>query len=217
MRTVDGIPFECTQCGDCCRWEGEVFLTPKDIGKISEALNISPSEFLEKSTISGKTLKNKPHSTECVFLEDNKCTIFSSKPEQCDRFPVKYTKKCPGFMKDRSSSMHDYAAAIKMVSEKLAQSGDYSKNVLDNLYKDLNTPVKPSSVTTMALEAGIDSFLNDSTVKVASLEDLFSFDRVDKAHLIHKATKDLWTIDADKSGNVQITRLFDNSGEPIKG
>jgi len=217
MRTVDGIPFECTKCGDCCRWDGEVFLTPEDIKRMSENLNINVSEFLEKYTISGKTLKNKPDSSECVFLKDNKCTIFNNKPEQCDKFPIKYTKKCPGFMKDRSSSMHNYAAAVKMVSEKLAQSGDYSKNILDNLYRDLNTHVKPSSVTTMALEAGIDSFLSASTTKVASLDDLFSFDRVDKAHLIHKATKDLWTINADKSGNVQITRLFDNSGEPIKG
>jgi hypothetical protein len=40
---------------------------------------------------------------------------------------------------------------------------------------------------------------------------------VDKSHLIHKATKDLWNINTDKDGAVQITRLFDSTGEPIQG
>ena len=46
---------------------------------------------------------------------------------------------------------------------------------------------------------------------------IFSFDRISSEHLIHKCTRDLWKIDQDKEGNVQITRLFDGTGDPIKG
>jgi hypothetical protein len=152
-----------------------------------------------------------------VYLKDNLCSVWDKKPEQCDKFPTKYTPKCPGFKTDRSASMSKYTAVIKLAQEKMANSEDYLKTVSDNLYRDLNKGAKSSNVTTMAIEAGIDSYLSDSTVKIASLDDLFAFDRVDKSHLIHKSTHDLWSIDTDKNGTVQITRQFDASGEPIKG
>jgi Fe-S-cluster containining protein len=218
MKTIDGHQFECTQCGKCCKWEGVVNLTPEDIERLAKHEGVEKSEYIEKYTNGGKILKDKDDSKECVYLKDNKCSVWEKKPEQCDKYPTKYTPKCPGFDKtDRSASMSDFKAVIKLAKDKMAGSEDYLKTVSDNLYRDLNKGAKSSNVSTMAIEAGIDSYLSDSTVKVASLDDLFSFDRVDKSHLIHKATHDLWNIDTDKSGNVQITRLFDASGEPVKG
>jgi hypothetical protein len=113
--------------------------------------------------------------------------------------------------------MREYEAALALIHQKLHQSDDYTQTIMNGLYRDLNASKKTASVATAAIEAGIDSYLSDSVIKVASLDDLFSFDRVDKQHLIHKATHDLWAINKDKDGNVQIARLFDNSGEPIKG
>lgn len=217
MKTVDGYQFECTKCGKCCKWDGVVNLNPDDIQRLAEALKIDKSEVIDKYTNDGKTLKDKPNSKECVFLKNDLCEIHDKKPEQCEDFPKKYTSKCPGFKIDRSANMSDYATVVKMAKERMVQPEDYLRTISDNLYKDLNTGLKTSSVATMALEEGIDSYLSDSTVKIASLDDLFSFDRVDKSHLIHKATRDLWNIDTDKNGTVQITRLFDASGEPIKG
>jgi Fe-S-cluster containining protein len=218
MKTVDGYKFECVKCGKCCKWEGVVRLTSEDVERLAKHLKIDTSECLDKYTNDGKTLKDKKDNQECVFLKDNQCSVWDSKPEQCGKFPIKYTSKCPGFIKeDRSACMSTYGAAVKMAQERLASSQDYMKTVSDNLYRDLNAGAKASSVAAMAIEAGIDSYLSDNTVKIASLEDLFAFDRVDKDNLIHKATHDLWNIDTDKNGTVQITRLFDNSGDPIKG
>lgn len=218
MKTIDGYQFECTKCGACCRWDGAVNLTTEDISRLADYLNIDKEECIDKYTNDGDTLKDKPDSKACIFLKDNQCSVWDKKPEQCDKYPIKYTSKCPGFLKiDRSSDMQDFSTAIKMAQEKMTNSQDYLKTVSDNLYRDLNKGVKASAVTTMAITAGIDSYLSDSTVKIASLEDLFSFDRVDKSHLIHKSTKDLWNIDMDKNGNVQITRQFDANGDPIKG
>jgi len=220
MKVIDGHPFECTQCGDCCRWEGVVKLTPEDIKKLSDHLGINENECKNKYTRDGegKILADKRDTTACVFLKDNKCSIWNAKPKQCNEYPTKYTKRCPGFNNDRSASMSvKYEDAVRMVREKMASSDDYLSKVSEGLFKELQAGVKSSSVASMAIQSGMDCYLDNNTVKIASMEDLFAFDRVSKDHLIHKSTKDLWAIGSDNEGNVQITRLFDNSGEPVKG
>jgi uncharacterized protein len=222
MKVVDGIRFNCRKCGGCCKWEGVVALTPGDIKKISKYLSIDHSKFLEDYTKNKKeyrVLVDKPGTKSCIFLEDNKCTIWDVKPEQCACYPMKYDKRCPGFHIDnRSAFMSDkYAMAVKAVSEKLSGKGDFDRGVIEGVFKNLQQTIKSASIVSVASENGIDPFLDGSTMKVASLDDLFSFDRIGSNQLIHKCTQDLWSIDSDKDGNVQIKRLFDNTGEPIKG
>jgi hypothetical protein len=52
--------------------------------------------------------------------------------------------------------------------------------------------------------------------RIASLQDLNGFVRVSSETLVHKSEKDLWVIKKDKTGFV-IERLFDETGEPLKG
>lgn len=51
--------------------------------------------------------------------------------------------------------------------------------------------------------------------RVSSLGDLSGFLR-DSSDLVHTATKDIWSLKQDGDGYV-IERLFDDSGEPLKG
>lgn len=222
MKKVDGIDFECVKCGACCKWEGVVVLTPEDIKRIAEHLSVDENEFLDKYTKKhGKdtVLINKSESSSCIFLKDNKCSVWDVKPKQCADFPKKFDKRCPGFhIENRSASMSDkYAMAVKAVSQRLSGNGDFDKNVIDGVFKNLHQNIKSASIVSVASENGIDPFLEDNRVKVASLDDLFAFDRLGSNQLIHKCTHDLWAIDSDKDGNVQIKRLFDNTGDPIKG
>lgn len=222
MKKVDGIDFECVKCGACCKWEGVVVLTPEDIKRIAEHLSVNESEFLEEYTKKhGKdtVLINKPESSSCIFLKDNECSVWDVKPKQCADFPKRFDKRCPGFhIENRSASMSDkYAMAVKAVSQRLSGNGDFDKNVIDGVFKNLHQNIKSASIVSVASENGIDPFLEDNRVKVASLDDLFAFDRLGSNQLIHKCTHDLWAIDSDKDGNVQIKRLFDNTGDPIKG
>jgi hypothetical protein len=54
-------------------------------------------------------------------------------------------------------------------------------------------------------------------IKVGSLGDLTSFLKVAEGTLIHKSTKDLWSFSKDADGGLVVSRLFDDTGEPLKG
>lgn len=222
MRTVDGKYFECKKCGACCKWDGVVVLIPEDIKRIAKYLSIGEEKFLKEYTEKKNksvVLRNKTGSFSCVFLKSNKCSVWDAKPKQCFDFPKKYEKRCPGFCTDnRSASMLDkYEGAVKAVSQRLSNSGEFKKNVINDVFKNLHKTIKSASIVSVASENGIDPFLDDKKMKIASLDDLFSFDRIGSNDLIHKCTRELWAIDSDRDGAVQIKRLFDNSGEPIKG
>jgi hypothetical protein len=108
-----------------------------------------------------------------------------------------------------------YEEAVKRVNKKLA--GDTSdKSVMENLFNSLGKEHKAASVVSKAIDSGIDVFLKDENIKIASLADLYAFTRVDDNHLVHKATKDLWSLEAAEDGSIVINRLFDDSGNPIR-
>jgi len=55
--------------------------------------------------------------------------------------------------------------------------------------------------------------------RVANLGDLTGFLRwgaEDDNELVHHATKDLWSFDTTSEGDFVISRLFDDTGEPLK-
>lgn len=62
---------------------------------------------------------------------------------------------------------------------------------------------------------GIPAGVNQ--IRVASLGDLTSFLRVAEGTLVHKSTKDLWSFDKDADGSLVVSRLFDDTGAPLKG
>lgn len=55
------------------------------------------------------------------------------------------------------------------------------------------------------------------SIRVASLGDLTSFLKVASGTLVHKSTNDLWSFAKDADGGLLVERLFDDSGEPLKG
>lgn len=226
-KIVDGRKFNCIRCGRCCKWSGYVFLDKDDIDRLSKRLTENDTEeFIKKYTTEKKSrgdikniiLINKPDTEDCFFLENNKCSIYEDRPRQCKCFPTKYDHRCPGFseMKEVKAMSGILAERVVKMNKKLSNEDNFDKAVLNNLYEGLSKKASASSITKKAIGEGIDSFFLDERVKVASLDELFAFNRVDNKHLIHKSTRDLWSIDADENGDVHITRLFE-SGKPVKG
>lgn len=220
MHKIDGVPFECTMCGDCCRWEGEVNLLESDLKRLSDFHGISISSYLEKYTKMKNgliVLINKDDGRSCIYLNDNnKCSLHNIKPKQCVDYPRRYDARCPGFKREEKA-MSRYVEKVAEMNKRFSNLKDYEKTVSDNLYKDLKKSAKAYKVASTVLEESIDYCLCPEKLKVASLSDLFGFERLDKEHLVHKSTKDLWSIESNETGEIFISRLFNNSGEPIKG
>jgi Fe-S-cluster containining protein len=228
MSEIDGYDFKCTQCGDCCKWLGFVYLTDEDIERLARNLtNNDVARFIElfgsrNGPRSGKkklVLRDREGTNICVFLDDdNKCTINDIKPDQCRKYPTGYDPMCPGFKRTSEvevmkNPMKEHVSAMM---KKLSSSKEYEDKVSSNLYEGLKKDSRSLAVTAKAIEGGVSGFFDDNRVKVASLDDLFGFDRVDNDHLIHKATRDLWKVEADDEGNMHIARLFE-AGKPVKG
>lgn len=53
-------------------------------------------------------------------------------------------------------------------------------------------------------------------IRAQSLGDLSAFFQRSGSDLIHKATRDLWSLQQTEDGNYRIDRLFQENGEPIK-
>ena len=89
-----GLKFECTRCSRCCRHTpGYVFLSKSDLKKISRSLPIGPKEVIDEYcravNINGFkriSLKEKAN-WDCIFWEQDGCTIYPSRPLQCRSFP----------------------------------------------------------------------------------------------------------------------------------
>jgi uncharacterized protein len=87
----NGLRFKCTGCGKCCTGsDGYVFLSPEDLISLSRHFNLSVQELIDRYTriVDGQIcLLDAPDSDECIFLKDNRCTAYESRPIQCQAFP----------------------------------------------------------------------------------------------------------------------------------
>ena len=84
--------YLCQRCGNCCRWPGDVIVTPEEIRAIAGYLNLGEEEFIQAHT---RLSANRRHLSliesedgACSFLEGkNNCRLQSVKPVQCRGFP----------------------------------------------------------------------------------------------------------------------------------
>ena len=112
------IRFKCQGSGNCCVSRGSfgfVYLSNKDLKKLSNYFNMNENNFKKKycSITNGflhlKELKK--NKGNCLFLLNNKCTVYKSRPTQCRTWPFWnenmnaktwnniISKNCPGISK----------------------------------------------------------------------------------------------------------------------
>jgi Fe-S-cluster containining protein len=80
--------IDCTECANCCRVT-EVGITEKDVEKLAKFVGTSRREFVEQFTAldgSGAAIL-KRNENGCVFLENNLCTVYQARPQNCANFP----------------------------------------------------------------------------------------------------------------------------------
>ena len=88
----NGLRFECTQCGNCCRNHGDysfVYLASAELEAIPAYLGMSREAFLEEycEDEDGYTTL-RTGEPQCPFLgEDSRCRIYPVRPKQCATWP----------------------------------------------------------------------------------------------------------------------------------
>ena len=88
---ADGLRFTCTGCGECCTGpSGAVYLSERDVERLSAALQLAREEFVGRYTQwsdSELALADKPSANECVFLAGTACSVYEARPTQCRTYP----------------------------------------------------------------------------------------------------------------------------------
>jgi len=96
---MGGLPFECTECGKCCKTQGSVYMNPHEIQQAANVLNITKQDFI--TTYASRTLQSDDADLDpwirlinnnqgaCVFLDadTNHCGIYKARPVQCSTYP----------------------------------------------------------------------------------------------------------------------------------
>lgn len=87
----DGLRFECTQCGRCCRGPGNVWVTDDEIERLAvhveRSVEAFRAEYVKRAGRRGLVLTQK-RNQDCVFWnEEHGCQVYSSRPRQCLTYP----------------------------------------------------------------------------------------------------------------------------------
>lgn len=87
----DGLRFECTKCGLCCRGQGRVEVSDAEIERLAKRQGLSPEQFREVYTRKGRRgridLRDKKNA-DCIFFKEGQgCTVYEDRPVQCRTYP----------------------------------------------------------------------------------------------------------------------------------
>jgi Fe-S-cluster containining protein len=89
---AEGLRFECTACGKCCRNHGDgfeyVYSTRRERAAIAKHLGLSLRAFERRycERVAG-SLSFRSEGDACIFLQDGRCSIYPFRPRQCSTFP----------------------------------------------------------------------------------------------------------------------------------
>jgi Fe-S-cluster containining protein len=93
----NGLSFDCTQCGRCCKTVGDVWFNGEEVLAAAELLGTSSEDFIAKygqgETVEGwlrlKDKKSLEGDYGCIFLGDDgkTCSIYEARPTQCRTYP----------------------------------------------------------------------------------------------------------------------------------
>ena len=93
----DTFRFHCTQCGKCCVNREDILMSPQDVFKAANALQMTPHDFVQLycecylgSTSRMPIVRLQPRGSikRCPLLKDRKCMIHDAKPAVCAMFPL---------------------------------------------------------------------------------------------------------------------------------
>ncbi len=87
----DGLRFECTRCGRCCRGAGNVWLSDEEIRALAAHCEEDEETFRARATRrAGKrgVVLRAQRNQDCLFYDRSRgCTVYELRPRQCRTYP----------------------------------------------------------------------------------------------------------------------------------
>jgi hypothetical protein len=129
------VRFKCERCALCCgdarNRVRSILLLKIETDYISRKTSKSPDEFAEKvEGFEPYTYRmKKTNDGKCVFLKDNSCSIYETRPLICrfypfqlknirtDRYAFEYTTECPGIGKGPKVKKRFFERLFKALTE----------------------------------------------------------------------------------------------------
>lgn len=117
--------FNCLNCANCCKNYSPI-IEPGEINLLSTALNISAVElfenYVEMDEEGDFVFKSQP--CPMLNLEDNKCTIYESRPRACREYPHTNMKAIKNHLELLKKNIEICPAADEIVQRVIKQIED---------------------------------------------------------------------------------------------
>jgi Fe-S-cluster containining protein len=137
----NAVRFKCIKCGICCGDTKEknrhVLLLKTEAEQIAKATGRQVFKFAvkieDKAPYSYKMKKRK--NGKCIFLENNRCSIYSLRPLICRFYPFElkvmhnrkytflYTDECPGINKGQLLNENYFRKIFQLAHDKFWPAG----------------------------------------------------------------------------------------------
>jgi Fe-S-cluster containining protein len=140
------VRFRCTKCGICCGDTKEktrhILLLRTEAEQIAKTILQPISKFAVKIKDRAPysyEMKKRAEDGKCVFLENNRCTIYSLRPLICRFYPFElkilhsqkykflFTEECPGINKGRMLSEGYFRKMFRLARAKYRQTADSNR------------------------------------------------------------------------------------------
>ncbi len=86
----DQNAFECKMCGCCCHGEGGIIVSPTDLNRLKQALNLPEDEIIQHYLLkrNEKLVIKTDSEDQCIFFKYGEgCLIHEVKPDICRAWP----------------------------------------------------------------------------------------------------------------------------------
>lgn len=126
--------FECRLCGHCCKGDGGIVVSDKDLERLSAYLGCTALDFTAKygELRNGKLFIRSGENGYCLFFKENSgCAVHMAKPDICRAWPYfrgnlvdggsfELAKDfCPGILREQSHSDFVRDGIAYLLAEKL--------------------------------------------------------------------------------------------------
>ena len=132
------VQFKCAICGICCGDTREktrhILLLTEEANDLASTTNQPISDFalkIEDKSPYNYEMKKTIEDGKCVFLRQNRCTIYSKRPLICRFYPFwlktaekeqrvfYYTKECPGIGKGKPMRKEDFNNLLQTAGKRI--------------------------------------------------------------------------------------------------